>query len=537
MAIKSLQFSKKMLLKTHALTLLVSFLGIILLLNYVGMRYFFRLDLTQDRQYTISQSTRNILGNLDDIVTIKVFFSTKLPANLLSVSEYVRDILEEYTAFSNGNLQVNFIDPASDPKIREEVAMLGVPEIQMNIFEKDTFQVQNGYLGIGIFYVDKHEVLPFVQDTQNLEYQLTSAIRKVTAKETKVVGLLTEGENYQILREALGKNYEVRDMELGKPITDIHTLIVGGSKKTFTQRDIFEIDQYLMHGGNAIFLIDTLDLGEGLVANPVNNPDLSQFLEHFGVKVETNLVLDTLHENASFTQGFVQFILPYPLWPKLVNFSAQNPIVSKLESFVLPWSSSLSIQTKEGLNLETLAQTSKDGFVQSGNFNLDPNQAFSLPAETKSYDMVVLVSGVLRSFFEGKGIPPVTEGLSESVAEPTTNASQVSESKVPEATPQTSSESERRFIVMGDSDFISDGFVNRFPQNLDLALNMVDYLTLDDALIDIRSKGASDRPLKVLSDSARASVKYFGILGMPIAVAVYGILRLHFRKRKSDSLL
>lgn len=494
MEIKSLKFSKKMLLKTHAFTLFVSFLGIIFLLNFIGTRYFFRLDLTQDRQYTISQSTRKILSNLDDIVTIKVFFSTKLPANLLSVSEYVRDILEEYTAFSHGNLQVSFIDPASDPKIREEIANLGIPEIQMNVFEKDTFQVQNGYLGIGIFYVDKYEVLPVVQDTQDLEYQLTSALRKVTAKETKVVGLLTEHEDYQILREALAKNYAVRDVDLadGKTPADIHTLIVGGSKKTFTPQDIFAMDQYLMNGGNAIFLIDTVDLGEGLVANPVNNPDLSQFLERFGVKVETNLVLDTLHENASFTQGFVQFILPYPLWPKLVNFSAQNPIVSKLESFVLPWSSSLTLQTKEGLTFDVLAKTSKDGFVQNDNFNLDPNQAFSLPEETKSYDMVVLVSGAL--------------------------------------------ESERRFIVVGDSDFVSDGFVSRFPQNLDLALNMVDYLTLDDALIDIRSKGAADRPLKVLSDSARASVKFFGILGMPLLVAIYGIIRLNIRKRKGDSL-
>ncbi|MBI2463347.1 GldG family protein [Candidatus Peregrinibacteria bacterium] len=578
---KLLTLTKKTVLKTHSLVSFIIILGIIFLANIILSRHFVRLDLTSGKEYTISDSTKNLLKNIDDVVTIKVFFSQKLPPNLLSVSQYVHDILDEYRAY--GNIRVEYIDPASDPKVQQEVAMLEIPEIQMNVIEKDKLQVQNGYLGIGIFYVNKKEVLPFVQNTENLEYQLTSALRKVTATEIKKIGFLTghdehstleKSGDYTLLRQSLEKNYETQDVSTsdGKAITGISTLIVAGPKTALQERDIFEIDQFIMNGGNAIFLVDSLDLAEGLQMTPLNNPQLNQLLQYYGVSVEQNLVLDTVHETASFSQGFIQFILPYPLWPKLIkdNFSVNSPIVAKLDSLVLPWVSSLTITQKEGLNYEVLAKTTNEAWTQTGSFNLDPNQRWSQPSDTKNYDMAVLVSNFTKSYFSGKSIPPVsssdpasnsplakgstsgdvTSGTSlnsqsKNAVNSQGSSAQLSSESTFSAGSQTVSDSGRtikespdsnqQIIVIGDSDFLSDQFAQRFPQNLDFGLNMIDYLTLDNTLISIRSKGFEDRPLTTISDGSRNTVKIFGILGMPILVVLYGVIRLTMRKRRQSS--
>lgn len=571
---KLLTLTKKTVLRTHSLVSFIIILGIIFLVNIILSRHFVRLDLTSGKEYTISDSTKNLLKNLDDVVTVKVFFSQKLPPNLMPISQYVHDILDEYKAY--GNIRLEYIDPASDPKIQQEMSILGIPEIQMNVIEKDKLQVQNGYLGIGIFYVNKKEILPFVQNTENLEYQLTSAFRKVTATEIKKIGFLTghdehstqeKSGDYTLLRQTLEKNYEVDVVNTadGKAITGISTLVVAGPKTALSERDIFEIDQFIMNGGNAIFLVDSLDLAEGLQMTPLNNPQLTQLLQHYGVNVDQNLILDTVHETASFSQGFMQFILPYPLWPKLIkdNFSANSPIVAKLDSLVIPWTSSLSITQKEGLTYEVLAKTTNEAWAQTSSFNLDPNQRWSQPADTKSYDMVVLVSNLMKSYFSGKSIPPVLSIPVSSLSNPTSdNASAnglvsngstggqpknaVISSSSANLTPsetasdvartiKESPDSNQQIIVIGDSDFLSDQFVQRFPQNLDFGLNMIDYLTLDNTLISIRSKGFEDRPLSTISDGSRNTIKFLGILGMPILVVLYGVIRLTLRKKRQAS--
>ena len=535
---------------TNSMTSTISVLLVIAILamaNYISLRNFKRLDLTADKQYSVSEATKTTLSSLNDLTTIKVYFSKKLPPELLETSQYVHDLLEEYVAFSDGNLNVLYIDPADDEKLKNEALAIGIPELQMNFLEKDNYQVQNGFLGIGIFYEDKQEVLPVVQNITTLEYDLTSTIKKVSADRVKVVGFLTgHGEHltnqasvkegrgdYTLIRKELEKNYEIKSVIIdnGAKIEGVDTLIVAGPKETFSERDLFEIDQFIMQGGEAIFLLDGVKIDEGMQAS-VNETGVEALVDNYGIKVNFDLVMDKFNENVSFSSGYMQYIVPYPFWPKLVkdNFSAENMLVSKLDSLVLPWASSLEILEKTDLKTELLATTSKFGGLITKDFDLNPNQEFQSEGAREKIDMIALSSGKFSSYFAGQEIPEVEQKATI----PTSGTTLANPSELPDDQNREiieQSEEDGRILVVGDSDFLADGQLQRFSQNALFFLNAVDYLTLDSDLMSIRSRGLTERSLAEVSEKEKMVIKFIGIALIPILVGLFAIIKAVLRRK------
>ncbi len=540
-----------------------------MILNFLSVQHFFRVDVSEGKQYSLSNSTKKILGNLNDLVTIKGFFTENLPPHLALLSRQVKDMLDEYRAYGRTNVQVLFVDPAKDAQALSEAQSIGIPEIQMNVIEKESFQTQKGYLGIGVFFAGKTEIIPLVDSISNLEYLLTSTIKKVTSDKPKNVGFLTGHEehgiyetsdptqqqfsDYTIVRDALEDNYETVTVDIkdGVLTKQVDTLVVAGPKKTLSAQEVFALDQFLMKGGSIVFLIDRLKLiGIGVEATTVDT-GMEEFLSHLGVKVKQNAVLDLSTTQASFRQEFFQWIVDYPLWPKFLpaTFSKSNPVVTQLESLVLPWSSSIELDTdkvkllSENKSADTSTSSSKDvndentgkptvdilvktdgtSWTQNQPFNFNPQLASAVPGGTlESVIMAVFVSGNFDSFFKGKPIPSSNpsgdSGATASVS--SAKAEFVEKSQLP-----------GKILVVPDSDFASDGFLNQFPPNLKFFLNMVDFVTLDPDLITIRSKRVLDRPLSETSNAEKLFAKALVVWAMPILVGVYGILRV-YRRRK-----
>ena len=508
---------------SYLITVLI--IAIVLMVNFIAANHFVRVDLTKNQFYAVSKASKTIMRNLDDIVTVKVFFSEELPPNLFAVRQYVNDILGELTSYSNRNLMVDFLNPESSA-MRNEAIQLGIPQIQMNIVEKDKLEVKNGFLGVAVIYGDKIEVLPVVQNIMNVEYDLVAAIKKVTAEESRVIGFLTGheepsleqrvgvgqlGDTYYILRQAMNKNYQVVPInfaEVGLP-EDIDTLLIAGSKTIFTDEEKYAIDQFLLDGGNLVLFLDGINVKSDLQAE-VLDLGLDNLLVHYGVGIEKQFVLDQSNERASFNQGFMNFIVSYPFWIKAVNryFDSVNPIVSTLEYIVFPWTSPLNVFERDGMTATVLANTTDNAWVQSEPFNLDPGliQDFS---EKYQYPLAVLLEGEFTSFFDDR---TGEEGHLQSSIE------------------------SGRILVVGNSRFITDHFINLYGQNLLFAMNAIDFLTLDESLISIRSKTAFDSPLKDLSIRNRQIVKFIGILLMPILVISFGIVRFFVRRRKRFSI-
>jgi ABC-type uncharacterized transport system involved in gliding motility auxiliary subunit len=175
--------------------------GILIAVNVIGGRLFVRADMTEGKEFTVSPATKQILRRLDDLVTVKVFFSKKLPPQLATLEQELGDILKEYQVYSGGKVQVRFIDPGEKPETGQEAQSMGIPQLQMNVMEKDQYQVTNVFMGIGVQYEDKTQAIPVVQDVGTLEYDLTAAIVKVTQKDDHTIGFLSGHQEKDLSKE------------------------------------------------------------------------------------------------------------------------------------------------------------------------------------------------------------------------------------------------------------------------------------------------------------------------------------------------
>ncbi len=502
-------------------------LGILAVLNFFFLRHFARIDLTQDKRYTLTPSTKEVLKNLDDIVNIKLYFSKNFPTYIVNLKREITDILDEYKAYAGGNLSTIFIDPTEDPRLQQELRFMGIPQVQLNIIEKDQAQLTNVYLGMAIFYADKKEVIPFVNETGTLEYNLTSSIIKVTGTETKTVGIFTgkgpdASKGYQAAQQLLTKQYKVEQVELKEGTEALgksDTLIIAGPRELKdTQK--YEIDQCLMRGAKIIFLIDTVEIQEGTLQASPFQPGTDDLLEHYGIKVEQNLVLDRANAPAAFRSGFMTFQLPYPFWVKVLSkgFSPDNPAVSNLESLVLPWTSSIKAldEKPDGITITELAKSTPVSWARKGFYMLNPQQQFYSPGiKTESYPLVLAASGKFKSFYADKPIPTDEEKKETE-----------SQREIIKESPET------QIVVIGNSRFISDNFLSQFKGNQLFLLNIVDWLTLGEQLIGIRSRGATDRPLKETTEYMKTLIKSLNMFGVPLVLILYGLLLFYLRRRK-----
>ena len=522
----------------NTFALVVIIFGILALINFLSARRFIRADLTEDQRYTISNATKDVLGALDDIVTITAYFSTA-PAEVAQIRRNVRDMLDEYNAFSK-NLQIDFVNPANfDDAQKQELRFKGIPEVQINVYKQDKAEIANVYMGISISYSGKEEVLQVVQSTANLEYELTSTILKVITKEVKTVGFLTghgefdiNDQNYQQFRQLLDKNgqgqYNITPVSLqdGKAVDNtVTTLVIAGVKQALTEREKYELDQFIMRGGKAVFLVDPIQLQPGTLQGTPLSTGLNDLLEHYGTKLGNNLLVDRrFHDNARFQRGFMTVFQPYRYFVKIVkpNFSTEHTITNQLEALTLPWTSSLEVITKEGITATTLATTSESGQTVQGYYNLSPD--FPIPdAETQAYPVAVALEGKFKSFYADKEIP--------SVATDDTTSGADNEAPVPtqdtEAQTTISESAQTQIIVIGTAQFLTQ----MRPDGINFFLNTVDWLTFGDALIGIRSQAITNRPLRDVSEIEKNLIKYLCIVGIPLLVVIFGLVRYFLKNR------
>src|SRR3990172_13092785 len=151
---------------------------VLLLVNVLGNYFFLRADLTADQQYSITQASKETVRDLVDPVTIKIFVSDDVP-QFRFVRSFIKDITDEYLAYARGNLTVQFLDPATDEQIKQEAIDHGINPVQLQVRTSEGVSVRNVYSGIIVYQGEKSEAITQILDTK-LEYDLTSAIRKVT---------------------------------------------------------------------------------------------------------------------------------------------------------------------------------------------------------------------------------------------------------------------------------------------------------------------------------------------------------------------
>lgn len=535
-------------------------LGILILVNILSLSFFVRFDWTRGDQYSISDSTVDLLQDLDDIVTVKAYFTADLPPQLLPVRQYVQDILAEYEAYGAGNFSYEFVDPGSDVEAAQEAQQVGVQEVRMQVRENDSFQVKNGYLGLGIFYQAKTEAIPVIQeqDAGNLEYDLTSLIIKMAQPKLHVVAFLkghgehgigpgvqvpgqSSEDDYAAVGQYLRKNYDVRTVDFSKQQTleGVDVLVVAGPKRDLTERDIFEIDQFLLKGGKAVFLVDGIKQIETGINLEVLDTNVKTLLAPLGLTVDSNLLLDAISELANFSEGPGRFyFLQFPPFIRLVadNFSA-NPIVTKIQSFVVRFVSSISVQEREGLTYDHIVSTSPSAWYQDYPFQVNPT---SLPPATPekggAKPVVVSVKGLFPRISTSESVPALQEWVKKVDTDDYELKAVAADEHRKGREILKEAQAESQIILFADSDFVTDQALQSDQTALVLLLNSVDSLVLGDTLIGIRSKALGSVAIGTLENSERSLMKFLGILFVPLLITGYGVIRLWLRRKEERML-
>lgn len=506
--------------------------AILILVNVISVRLFGRLDMTRNHIFTLSDASKTLVRGLDDKVTVRAYFTDELPSPYNNNRRMLLDELNDYRAYAKGNLQYEFISPAGE-KGEQEAQQQGIAPVQIQVVKDEKFSVERAYMGVVILYEDKKEVIPVIQNTANLEYELSSAIKRITSRGVKKIGILTgHGEpglnELQHVQEALRRQYELEQVDVSKGAAvppDIGTLVIMAPANRFPEPDKFRIDQYLMRGGRIAFLLNKVDANLRTPYGRALDVNLDDMLASYALRENADLVRDAQCASVSIVQqqfGFsMQSQVPFPLLPLVSNFDKGNAMVKDLQGVILFFSSSVDTlnPSSRGLRAEILLRSSKQSGRVTGMFMIDPLQRYSKDDLSTLFGesgipLAALVEGQFRSAFAGKPVPADTGAA----AAP------------PPANPLTSSQ-ETRVVLFGDGDFARDQYTGN-QDNVSLFANMVDYLMDDAGLITIRSKEAAMPPLEQVSDGTKKLLKYVNLIVPPALVLAYGLFRWRLRKAR-----
>ncbi len=484
-------------------------LSILVALNYFSSQNFIRVDLTQDKLYSISDVSREAVSGLEDVLRIKVYFSQKLPNQYIGLEEEVNNILNEYVTYSQGKISLENIDPQDMENPETVLPRMGIPQMRFNVLERDSYQVTTGFMGVAVEYGQEMEVLPVVDDISNLEYQITTAIKKVTQEEVPVVGILSDRgslfnseEGLSTAREELERVYDLQDVSLEEEDIpeEVRTLLVIGPREKFDQEELEILDDFVMRGGSLFLFVDGIELEEGLSASQIET-GLNDLVNSYGLEVGENLVLDSSSGRVSFDSGMFNFHTQYPPWVRVQeeNLHPESVAVSGLRSLIFPWPSSVDTVATTSEDFIVLARTTSDAWIQEGeDYVLDPESDLEYDQEkTDQYKLAIKTNSPLKSAY------------SEAETE------------------------EGRVVLVGNSNFIRDDFLGGNRSGLVFFQNLVDSLSLDEDLITIRAKEITDRPLQEPSETVQAIVKYFNIFFLAVVVVVFGMVRYYVRKRRA----
>ena len=202
-------------------------------LNLISRNWFERLDLTDNKMYTLSSSSRSVVKKIDDLMTMKVFFSNNLPGQYGNNRRYLQDILEEYAAYSKGNIRFEFNTPEENEDVQQEAQRLGIQPVQLQVIENDKMEVKRVHMGLAILYQDEVEVIPVIQTTTGLEYEVTTKIKRLVETDKPVVAIgKTESqagvENTAIM-DKLQQRYTVRSVDLLSAVSkEIELILING---------------------------------------------------------------------------------------------------------------------------------------------------------------------------------------------------------------------------------------------------------------------------------------------------------------------
>lgn len=470
--------------------MIVFIIVLFIILNYAMSFVPFRIDVTENKAYSLSEGTRKILRNLDDVVNVSLFISSDLPTRLSVLERDVRDFLEEYRRNArNTNIIVKYKDPKKNEVALKEAQDLGVPELQFSQIENDKYAVSAAYFGMAIQYGAKFEIIPSVMNLETLEYDITSAIYRLTRKEKTTIGFIgvpsfvpPQEDDIASIRQIFQREYNiVYPFNDEKKTIDqsIKILFLFTKEKPYSDDQLSEIKKFIDEGKSVIIFAQGLTIGDDLSVQEANH-NLFNFLSSYGLVLEKKHVLSMSSELANFSTGTINYFVPYPFWLKTGQFNSILSELSNVGYLMFPWASPITKKDQAGMKYTLFVSTEPYSWILDSSVSLNPND-ISEPKkeEVKKIPLIYQVK-------KGKG----------------------------------------SLILIPSDKFLDARFVSRAQGNINFVFNMTSVLSSDGLLAGIRSRQARIVPIRQITDQTKDIIKYSSIGLFPGLLMVVGIAYL-----------
>lgn len=557
---------------------LLLLLGILLLINVLANArwgntpLYGSLDLTEEKRFTLTEGTRSLLRDLDDVVTVEILLTGELPANYKRLKEAIQQTLDDFRA-ETGYIEYFFTDPAAgDPEtvqqFQDELAKQGIYPIVERLQKADELSAKLIYPYAKFYYKGRPAAVNFMQNQvpgmpeelvlENsiglLEYQMANIIQKLRTPTRKNIAFLAgHGELTPLqtadLEKSLSAFYNTGRLYLDSVVQvdpEISAMVVAKPRYAFSEKDKFKIDQYVMNGGKVLWLLDAMrvDLdsmrgGREYVATDYQL-NLDNLLFNYGIRIERNLVLDLSCSTIPLATGRVgnapQFEnIPYWYHPVVIPTST-HPIVKALNPINLFYPSSIDTtsRTKTDINRSVLLTSSDRSRLQFNPVRMDfsifqgdvPEERFNKGPQV----MAIALEGVFPSLYENRVTESMLAGLESLDLEfktrsPLNRMLVVADGDIA----RNNVDYEKgQYAPLGFNEFVKYQFANK-----DFLINAIEYLLDKNDIIEARGKEVRLRLLNETKAQAERSYWQALNIGVPILfVVIFGLAYTFIRRRR-----
>jgi ABC-type uncharacterized transport system involved in gliding motility auxiliary subunit len=496
-------------------------------LNVIAGKLFVRLDMTEDKVFSLSDGTEKILGKLDRDVTAKLFFSRslkELPPVLKTYATRVEEVLNEYRTHSGGRLAVETVDPKPDTEDEELAQRYGISGVRLP-------KGDQMYFGIVFTSGAKETVIPYLDPRREefLEYDLSEALVGLSRQSLPKIGVMAslpvmgspagmmggEGGEPWVFVSDLKRNFDVQEVAAdAKEIPSDLRLLIVLHPKNLSEATLYALDQFVVHGGRMIVAVDPmsrtdLQLGGAQARAQGQMPDASSSLDKlfaaWGVEFDKGNMVGDLSLATQINAGGPVVSYPYFMSLGEEQFTKESVVTGNLRQMLIAEGGALAQVKDSTYVFEPLLKTTKDSGTAGGAmaaFMMPQDLARELKVDDKERVVAAMVRGKFKSAFPG-GKPAGGE---------------TSQSERPF---KAEAEADVSVLVVADVDFLADAnsadkmrfgsqtMVRVRNDNLNFLFNAADYLGGSEDLIAIRSRGRIARPFtKVQELQKEASVKW-----------------------------
>lgn len=542
-------------------------LMLIVVFNINSNLFFFRIDLTEEKRYSITEPTRNLLRNLDDVVTVEVFLDGEMPAGFKRFQQSIKETLEEFRIYAGENVQYQFTDPSEGlsgenlNKAYLALADKGLTPTNLTVNEGDQRIDKIIFPGAIINYKGRETAVMFLkgnfsappevrinQSIEGIEFEIAKAIKQLGATSKKKIAITySNGElpdsRLQAIRSALIESYEVERVNLYELVhlKGYDAVIVAGPDSSLTEAAKYKLDQFVVKGGKALFLVDMVavnidSIGEKGTYAFAKNLKSEELFFAMGVRFNADLIQDLYCSAIPLFVGYegdkpVTKLVPWKFYP-LINSHANHPITRNLDAIYSRFAGSIDTVKAVGITKTPLLFSSKNSRILPAPVRVNFSE-IKIPVDPKMFDkgpfaVAYLLEGKFKSSFTGRMSPEAMKEL-EFVAE----------------------DKPSKVIVVSDADIIAndltrqgqpramgyDRFTNTTFANKEFILNAMNYLLDDTGVILSRNRQVTFRPLDKVKVKENQTILQVINVGLPVLLLLlYGMIRYRMRKRKYEPL-